>query len=91
MMKRYFCEETVDGQTVNSGQIIIGTDRDIRSLYKQLRQQGYTPRYTEMPKLNADSIYGIDLMADGFYTVMNSDTIARLLLLGVISGEGVRI
>ena len=83
-MKRYFYEDTANGQTIRGGQIIIGTDRAIRSLYKALIQKGYAPMYTEMPSFRAFTIYGINLMDNGFYTVINSDTIARLMLYGVI-------
>lgn len=76
-MRRYFCND-------GDGQIIIGRDREIRFLYRSLKRHGYTPLYVEEPKFKNNSIYGIDITNDGFYTVINSETLVRLLLAGVI-------
>lgn len=82
-MKRYFYFYDEENREC-CGQIIIGTDRDIRSLYKNMKYHGFTPYYVEDPILKPNSLYGIDITEDGFYTVINSETIVRLLLAGVI-------
>lgn len=77
-MKRYYSEteETF---------MVVGTDREIRSLYSAMLKRGYYATFSFMPNLKEDRMYGLlyprycDCLTEGF-SVVNADAVVRLLL-----------
>lgn len=77
-MKKFNCDD-IDGNFT----LAVGTDREIRSLYKNMEKHGFMPTFADTPKFRNDSMYGITL-EDGKYQVVNSDTIVRFLAKGAL-------
>lgn len=75
-MKRYFINEKDEGYF----NLIIGTTREIRSLYRTLANKGYTPVFANNPIFRDNAMYGIILDHIGCYYVVNSDSIVRFLV-----------
>ena len=72
-MKRYF----YDG-----GFVVIGEADEIRRLDRNLRSRdGSRPSHIDPPVLVSGRIYGLDF-EDGTYTVLNANTIIRLMMSG---------
>lgn len=62
--------------------VYIGTDREIRSLYKELEKHAeldLAPLFCDKPKFRKNGMYGLHIASDGYYTVINSDTIAQMI------------
>ena len=59
--------------------LVVGTDREIRSLYKNLEKHGFYPVFSGTPKYRQDGMYGITI-DKGQYQVVNSDTVVRFLI-----------
>lgn len=60
--------------------LIVGTDREIRSLYKNLEKHGFYPEFSGSPKFRSATMYGITIDNKGQYQVVNSDTVVRFLI-----------
>lgn len=67
-----------------NGYIVIGTAREIRSLYKRMVNSceiHLISAYLDMPKFNNLKMYGILVnKEDGFFQVINNDMIVRYLV-----------
>lgn len=61
---------------------IIGTARQIRSLYRNLELKTVlVPLFVDEPTLNPHRIYGISIdRENGFYTVIGETAVAHLLM-----------
>lgn len=68
---------------------IIGTAREIKSLYKNLELKTVlVPLFVDEPTLNPHRMYGISIDTEnGFYTVIGETAVAHLLM-GEIKGKG---
>ena len=68
--------------------VYIGTDREIRSLYKNLEGKydsdcrDFIPLFPDFPILRKGGMYGIQIDKNGYYVVINSDTITRMMVDG---------
>lgn len=63
--------------------VYIGTDREIRSLYKKLKGHSeleLIPKFCGEPKFRKNGIYGLHIGSDGQYTVINSDTVVKMMM-----------
>lgn len=61
--------------------VYIGTDREIRSLYRKLGEHTeLMPTFSEKPKFRENAVYGLHIKNNGQYAVINSDTVVRLLM-----------
>ena len=75
----------VEYNNTNDDYMVVGTAREIKRLESRLRKQdrGILPLYTEPAKYNMDRMYAIDIYTDTYrqkwFTVLNSDTIVRML------------
>lgn len=82
-MKKYIFN---DEETI----LIIGTAREIRSLYKAMLKREFYPVFSDFPKFNDSKLYGIayqgsaDSFEDGF-RVVSERTCLEMILEG---GEG---
>lgn len=74
-MRRYYMHDVDDTYT-----LVVGTDREIRSLYTRLERHGFYPTFTNFPKFRYGGMYGITIEKDGWYQVINSDTVVRFLI-----------
>lgn len=70
-MKRYYVNDTT---------VVVGTDREIRSLYTALANHGFLAVFTGTPKFRAGSMYGIIIRDCDQFVVVNSDTLIRILV-----------
>lgn len=77
-MKRYNKYDTIDGGYT----LVVGTDREIRSLYNNLERHGFYPTFANQPKFRYGGMYGLILEADGWYHVVNADTVIELMMEG---------
>lgn len=65
--------------------IVIGTGREIKSLYNRLtKKSGFYPYYTDEPRICMDKMYGLALRRDedhDYYdfSVLSADTACRAL------------
>ena len=75
-MKKYNKYDTIDGAYT----LVVGTDREIRSLYNNLERHGYMPTFSDFPKFRTGGMYGITIEKDGWYQIINSDTVVRFLI-----------
>lgn len=75
-MKKYNMYESCNNCAYT---LVVGTDRQIRSLYKKLAEHDFLPAFCDMPKFRKDEMYGIIIEEDRYY-VINSDTIVRIML-----------
>lgn len=73
-MKRYYGYDIDGGFT-----LIVGTDREIRSLYCNLERNGYMPTFSNFPKFRSGGMYGLILEESGWYHVVSADTALSLL------------
>lgn len=74
-MKRYY------GYDIDGGfPLIVGNDRQIRSLYRALEKHGFMPTFSNPPKFRYGGMYGLILEADGWYHVISADTTLALLV-----------
>ena len=63
--------------------LIVGTDREIRSLYKNLEKHGFAPLFWGSPIFRTNSMYGIVLEHSTNYTyyhVVDANTVVRMLV-----------
>lgn len=63
--------------------VYIGTDREIRSLYRKLREHTELelfPKFCGKPKFHENAVYGLHIGNNGQYAVINSDAVVRLLM-----------
>ena len=63
--------------------VYIGTDREIRSLYKKLKEHEeleLRPVFSGKPKFRENAVYGLHIKNDGKYVIINSDTVVKLLM-----------
>ena len=74
-MKRYYLND-VDGDYT----LVVGNDREIRSLYKTLERHGFCPTFANTPKFRPGGMYGLILEADNWYHVVNADTVIKLMM-----------
>ena len=74
-MKKYVI--TDDGSDLT---LIVGTDREIRTLYKNMAQKdSFVPCYIGEPRLRFGAMYAI-LIKDGRFYVVNADTVVQLFI-----------
>lgn len=62
--------------------VFVGTDREIRSLYKKLEKHAeldLTPLFCDRPKFRENGMYGLHITNEGYYKVINSDAIVRMI------------
>ena len=64
--------------------LVVGTDRQIRSLYKKLAEHDFLPSFCDAPKFRKGGMYGIIIEEDGRFFVINSDTVVNILVTTVI-------
>lgn len=76
-MKRYHKNDIDGGYT-----LIIGTDREIRSLYNNLEYHGFYPIFSGIPKFQDDKMYGLILERNNWYYVINADAVIKLMMEG---------
>lgn len=74
-MKKYYMND-VDGAYT----LVVGTDREIRSLYTRLERHGFYPTFANTPKFRYGGMYGIILETDHWYHVVNADTVIKLMM-----------
>lgn len=60
--------------------LVVGTDRQIRSLYKKLAEHDFLPSFCDAPKFRKDGMYGIIIEENERFFVVNSDTVINILL-----------
>ena len=61
--------------------VYIGSDREIRSLYRKLGEHTeLIPTFTKKPKFRENAVYGLHIKNDGKYVIINSDTVVKLLM-----------
>lgn len=73
-MKRYYGYDIDGGFT-----LIVGTDRQIRSLYRALEKHGFMPTFSGAPRFRNGGMYGLILEESGWYHVVSADTALSLL------------
>lgn len=74
-MRRYYMHDVDDAYT-----LVVGTDREIRSLYTRLERHGFYPTFTNFPKFRYGGMYGLILESDHWFHVVGADTVVRLLM-----------
>ena len=80
-MNRYYGYDDIDGGFT----LIVGNDRQIRSLYRALKNHGYMPTFSGTPKFRSGGMYGLILEESGCYHVVNSDTALALLASNIVA------
>ena len=70
----------------NDGELVIGTAREIKSLWKNLvKKTNFCPVFCEEPKFNMDKMYGIYINDTNYgeftngMVVVNSDTCLEII------------
>ena len=59
--------------------IYYGTEREVRSLYKRMEKNGFVPLYVDDPKFCEGGMYAIVSPENGYFYVVDSDTVTEWL------------
>lgn len=78
-MKRYYGYDIDGGFT-----LIVGNDRQIRSLYRALEEHGFMPTFSSPPKFRSGGMYGL-ILESGWYFVVSADTALVFLVDNIAS------
>ena len=82
MLKKYYDIETNEIYYV-------GATSDIKAWYKSMRRNGsLCPLFGEDPKFSEEkSVYALCINDDGYFTVVNSDTMLYLIINNLVEEE----